>query len=93
MAKLTRTQLNIKSINSYINKIGSTFGVNSKQYQKITNEIANADLNIYTNKKGFIQVQNTKVNRTKHQTIRALNARKTPFFIVKRKHKSDVKKA
>ena len=93
MSKPTRTQLNIKSINSYINKIGSTFGVNSKQYQKITNEIANAELNIYTNKKGFIQVQNTKVNRTKHQTIRAINARKTPFFIVKRKHKNDVKQA
>ncbi len=85
MKKPSRTQLNIKAINSYINKIGAMFGTISKQYEKIVNEIA--DFDIYTNKKGYINIRDTKENRKKHQKIRAINKRKTPFFILKRKAK------
>lgn len=85
MKKPSRTQLNIKAINSYINKIGAMFGTISKQYEKIVNEIA--DFEIYTNKKGYINIRDTKENRKKHQKIRAINKRKTPFFILKRKAK------
>lgn len=85
MKKPSRTQLNIKAINSYINKIGAMFGTVSKQYEKIVNQIA--DFEIYTNKKGYINIRDTKENRKKHQKIRAINKRKTPFFILKRKAK------
>lgn len=85
MKKPSRTQLNIKAINSYINKIGAMFGTVSKQYEKIVNQIA--DFEIYTNNKGYINIRDTKENRKKHQKIRAINKRKTPFFILKRKAK------
>lgn len=85
MKKPSRTQLNIKAINSYINKIGAMFGTVSKQYEKIVNQIA--DFEIYTNKKGYINIRDTKENRNKHQKIRAINKRKIPFFILKRKAK------
>lgn len=85
MKKPSRTQLNIKAINSYINKIGVMFGTVSKQYEKIVNQIA--DFEIYTNNKGYINIRDTKENRKKHQKIRAINKRKTPFFILKRKAK------
>lgn len=85
MKKPSRTQLNIKAINSYINKIGAMFGTVSKQYEKIVNQIA--DFDIYTNNKGYINIRDTKENRKKHQKIRAINKRKTPFFILKRKAK------
>lgn len=85
MKKPSRTQLNIKAINSYINKIGAMFGTVSKQYEKIVNQIA--DFEIYTNNKGYINIRDTKENRKKHQKIRAINKHKTPFFILKRKAK------
>lgn len=75
--KLTKTQLNIKNINSYINKIGQFFGKNSPEYQNITNIIA--DFETYENKKEYVNIQNTPENRKQHQKIRSIQHNKKSF--------------
>lgn len=82
----TKTAARIDNINRYINKVGAFFGVNSPEYEKITNGLANAGLVTYENKKGFINVSNSKVNRMKHQKIRAIDRRKPSFARQKRRY-------
>ena len=75
--KPTKTQLNIKNINSYINKIGQFFGKSSPEYQYITNIIA--DFETYENKKGYVNIQNTPENRKQHQKISSIQHGKKSF--------------
>ncbi len=77
--KPTKTAGRIKNINAYINKVGAFFGINSPEYQNITNQLANAGLVTYENKKGYVNISNSKINRMKHQSIRAIDKRKPSF--------------
>lgn len=85
----TATQKAIDNINSYINKVGSFFGINSPEYEKITNQLK--PFETYTNKQGFTVIKNTKANRAKHQTIRAINKNKPSFARQKKKYLKEQK--
>lgn len=86
--KRTATQKNIDNINSYINKVGSFFGVNSPEYRSITNKLT--PFETYENKKGFTVIANNKANRKLHQKIRALNNSKPSFARQKRRYEKEV---
>ena len=88
----TKTVGHIKNINAYINKIGSFFGTDSPEYQNITNLLINKGLTTYENKKGFINVSNTKSNRMKHQSIRAIDKNKKSFARMKKRYYEEQKK-
>lgn len=88
MSKRTATQKSIDNINSYINKVGAFFGVNSPEYRNITNKLA--PFETYENKKGFTVIANNKANRKLHQKIRALNKNKPSFARQKRRYQKEV---
>jgi hypothetical protein len=88
MPKRTATQKSIDNINSYINKVGSFFGVNSPEYRNITNKLT--PFETYENKKGFTVIANNKANRKLHQKIRALNNSKPSFARQKRRYQKEV---
>ena len=88
MSKRTATQKHIDNINSYINKVGSFFGVNSPEYRNITNKLT--PFETYENKKGFTVIANNKANRKLHQKIRALNKNKPSFARQKRRYQKEV---
>lgn len=81
----TKTQRAINNINSYINKVAITFGTHSQLYEDITNKVLDAGLTWYENKKGFMNIQNSKTNRQLHQKIRSINQNKPSFARAKRR--------
>ena len=81
--KPTRTQKTINNINRYIKNVARVFGVNSKEYQQITQQLHNKGLSL-SDSNGVIRIENTKANRRKHQTIRAIANRRKPIQILKR---------
>lgn len=85
MPKRTATQKHIDNINSYIDKVGSYFGTESPEYNKILATIHNAGLSTYQSSKGIVKVKNTKANRINHQKIRSIDKNK-PSFARQKKH-------
>lgn len=71
--KISATQRNINSINSYIRNVAETFGTTSSQYVALQSTII--DFDIRWNKSGIVQIKNNKENRKQHQKIRALRNR------------------
>lgn len=85
--KPSKTALNIRSINSYIQTIANTFGVNSAEYQSATVPLKQFDIRDKTvNGQIIVQIKNTAANRKKHQTIRAIRNKRKPVQILKRKY-------
>lgn len=80
--KASKTQLAINNINSYIKNVAKTFGVNSKEYESITQQLHGHGFTFKDST--ILQLRNTKQNRAKHQTIRAINKRKKSITILKR---------
>lgn len=89
MPKRTATQRHIDNINSYINKVGSYFGTESPEYNKILATIHNAGLSTYQSSKGTVKVSNTKVNRKKHQKIRSIDKNKPSFARQKKQYEKE----
>ena len=89
MSKRTATQRHIGNINSYINKVGSYFGTESPEYNKILAIIHNAGLSTYQSSKGIVKVSNTKANRKKHQKIRSIDKNKPSFARQKRQYEKE----
>ena len=89
MPKRTATQKHIDNINSYIDKVGSYFGVESHEYNKILATIHNAGLSTYQSSKGNVKVKNTKANRKKHQKIRSIDKNKPSFARQKRRYEKE----
>lgn len=79
------TQKNIDKINRNIQAIARVFGTNSKPYDIATSKIFLAGLATY-DKKGVVQVQNTKANRAKHQKIKKIASERKSVNIWKRKY-------
>lgn len=92
MPKRTATQRHIDNINSYINKVGSYFGTESPEYNKILATIHNAGLSTYQSSKGTVKVSNTKANRKKHQKIRSIDKNKPSFARQKKQYEKEKKK-
>ena len=92
MPKRTATQKHIDNINSYIDKVGQYFGMESPEYNKILATIHNAGLTTYQSKKGIVKVENTKANRKKHQKIRSIDKNKPSFARQKRRYEKEKKK-
>lgn len=89
MPKRTATQRHIDNINSYIDKVGSYFGAESPEYNKILATIHNAGLSTYQSSKGVVKVKNTKANRKKHQKIRSIDKNKPSFARQKKQYKKE----
>ena len=89
MPKRTATQRHIDNINSYIDKVGSYFGVESPEYNKILATIHNAGLSTYQSSKGNVKVKNTKANRKNHQKIRIIDKNKPSFARQKRRYEKE----
>lgn len=89
MSKRTATQRHIDNINSYIDKVGSYFGVESPEYNKILATIHNAGLSTYQSSKGTVKVKNTKANRKNHQKIRSIDKNKPSFARQKRRYENE----
>ena len=89
MPKRTATQRHIDNINRYIDKVGSYFGAESPEYNKILATIHNAGLSTYQSSKGTVKVSNTKANRKKHQKIRSIDKNKPSFARQKRRYKKE----
>lgn len=89
MPKRTATQKHIDNINSYIDKVGSYFGVESPEYNKILATIHNAGLSTYQSSKGTVKVKNTKKNRINHQKIRIIDKNKPSFARQKRRYEKE----
>ena len=92
MPKRTATQRHIDNINRYIDKVGSYFGSESPEYNKILTTIHNAGLSTYQSSKGTVKVSNTKANRKKHQKIRSIDVNKPSFARQKRRYEKEKKK-
>lgn len=92
MPKRTATQRHIDNINIYIDKVGSYFGAESPEYNKILAIIHNAGLSTYQSNKGTVKVSNTKANRKKHQKIRSIDVNKPSFARQKRNYEKEKKK-
>lgn len=92
MPKRTATQKHIDNINSYINKVGSYFGTESPEYNKILATIHNAGLSTYQSSKGTVKVSNTKANRKNHQKIRSIDKNKPSFARQKSRYEKEKKK-
>ena len=91
MPKRTATQKHIDNINSYIDKVGSYFGAESPEYNKILATIHNAGLSTYQSSKGIVKVKNTKANRINHQKIRSIDKNKPSFARQKRRYEKEKK--
>lgn len=89
MPKRTATQRHIDNINNYIDKVGSYFGAESPEYNKILATIHNAGLSTYQSSKGTVKVSNTKANRKKHQKIRSIDKSKPSFARQKRRYEKE----
>lgn len=89
MPKRTATQRHIDNINNYIDKVGSYFGAESPEYNKILATIHNAGLSTYQSSKGTVKVSNTKANRKKHQKIRSIDKSKPSFVRQKRRYEKE----
>lgn len=89
MPKRTATQRHIDNINSYIGKVGSYFGTESPEYNKILATIHNAGLSTYQSSKGIVKVKNTKANRKNHQKIRSIDKNKPSFVRQKRRYEKE----
>lgn len=81
--KPTRTQKTITNINRYIKNVARTFGTSSKEYQQIVQQLHGKELKL-NDTNGVITIQNTKENRRKHRTIRAIANKRTSMRILKR---------
>lgn len=85
--KISKTALNIRSINSYIQTVARLFGANSAEYEAVTIPLKGfAIRDIYVNGQSVIQLRNTKENRKKHQSIRAIKNKRKPAAVLKRKY-------
>lgn len=89
MPKRTATQRHIDNINRYIDKVGSYFGTESPEYNKILATIHNAGLSTYQSSKGNVKVKNTKANRINHQKIRSIDKNKPSFARQKRRYEKE----
>ena len=89
MPKRTATQRHIDNINSYIDKVGSYFGTESPEYNKILATIHNTGLSTYQSSKGTVKVSNTKANRKKYQKIRSIDKNKPSFARQKRRYEKE----
>lgn len=67
--KRTATSKAINRINTNIKSVAATFGIDSPQYQEVTQDIFRYQ--VKTNKDGIIQIRDTKQNRKQHQSLRA----------------------
>lgn len=92
MPKRTATQRHIDNINRYIDKVGSYFGSESPEYNKILATIHNAGLSTYQSSKGNVKVKNTKANRKNHQKIRSIDVNKPSFARQKKQYEKEKKK-
>ena len=94
MPKRTATQKHIDNINRYVDKVGSYFGVESPEYNKILAIIHNAGLSTYQSSKGTAKVINTKANHKNQQKIRSIDKNKPSFARQKRRYeKSEIREA
>lgn len=85
--KLSKTALNIDSINSYIQTVANLFGTNSAEYEAATIPLKGfATRDKFVNGQAIIQLQNSKANRKKHQAIRAIKNKRKPVSVLKRKY-------
>lgn len=90
--KLSRTALNIRSINSYIQTVAKVFGTGSAEYQAATVPLKHFDIrDKHVNGQTIVQIKNTAENRKKHQTIRAIKNRRKPVQILKRRYEKQKK--
>ena len=89
MPKRTATQKHIDNINRYIDKVGSYFGAESPEYNKILATIHNAGLSTYQSSKGIVKVKNTKANRINHQKIRSIDKNKPSFARQKKRYEKE----
>lgn len=89
MPKRTATQRHIDNINRYIGKVGSYFGTESPEYNRILATIHNAGLSTYQSSKGTVKVSNTKANRKNHQKIRSIDVNKPSFARQKRRYEKE----
>jgi len=92
--KLSKTALNIRSINSYIQTVARVFGTGSAEYQAATVPLKQFDIrDKHVNGQTIVQIKNTAENRKKHQTIRAIKNRRKPVNILKRPYVKAMKEA
>jgi len=90
--KLSKTALNIRSINSYIQTVAKVFGTGSAEYQAATVPLKQFDIrDKHVNGQTIVQIKNTAENRKKHQTIRAIKNRRKPVQILKRRYEKQKK--
>jgi len=90
--KLSKTALNIRSINSYIQTVAKVFGTGSAEYQAATVSLKQFDIrDKHVNGQTIVQIKNTAENRKKHQTIRAIKNRRKPVQILKRRYEKQKK--
>ena len=81
--KTTVTQKNINKINANIRRLAEVFGTDSEPYQETVRRLHGTGLKIY-DKKGVIQVKNTKENRRKNKTISKIVKERKSVNIYKR---------
>lgn len=85
--KMSKTALNIDSINRYIQTVANLFGTNSAEYEAATIPLKGfATRDKFVNGQAVIQLQNSKANRKKHQAIRAIKNKRKPVSVLKRKY-------
>ena len=90
--KISKTALNIRSINSYIQTVARVFGTGSAEYQAATVPLKQFDIrDKHVNGQTIVQIKNTAENRKKHQTIRAIKNRRKPVQILKRRYEKQKK--
>lgn len=90
--KISKTALNIRSINSYIQTVAKVFGTGSAEYQAATVPLKQFDIrDKHVNGQTIVQIKNTAENRKKHQTIRAIKNRRKPVQILKRRYEKQKK--
>ena len=90
--KISKTALNIRSINSYIQTVAHVFGTGSAEYQAATVPLKQFDIrDKHVNGQTIVQIKNTAENRKKHQTIRAIKNRRKPVQILKRRYEKQKK--
>ena len=75
----------ISIINRRAKTLTELFGAHSEIFEKFSTELANYD--IYTNKKGFLQLRKNATNRAMYRQLTAFAKRiqKTPYAVLKRK--------
>lgn len=90
--KISKTALNIRSINSYIQTVARVFGTGSAEYEAAVAPLRQFDIrDKKVNGKTIVQIKNTATNRKKHQTIRAIRNRRKPVQILKRRYEKKKK--